>query len=59
MQEWKVVCRYDSGARDARIVRGWKPIRQLIRQAQATPGARFVDVGPKIGPSLMHYEIQQ
>lgn len=47
-QEWKVIC-YFSGFEVEEIVRGWKPILRLIRQARDTKGVRYVDVGPKIG----------
>jgi hypothetical protein len=51
---WKVTYHYANHTNrsdETMIVRGWKPILQLVKEAQRDDsGVIRVDVGPKIGP---------
>jgi|SRR5579859_2906242 len=55
---WKVVFHHPD-REETHIVRGWKPILNLLRDAKRLPDVRYVDVGPKIGPWMCRFMIKR
>lgn len=55
---WRVVFHHVD-REETHIVRGWKPIRGLIRDAKSLPDVRYVDVGPRIGPWMSRFMIKR
>lgn len=55
---WKVVFHH-LDREEVHVVKGWKPIRELIRDAKTLPDVRYVEVGPRIGPWISRFYIKR